>query len=490
MKFWTFSGLGMAALAAIAPASAADQAPVFKAAPAAVAAPWTGFFIGAHIGAASSRKQFFDNFPFPDLELDADVRLKGWLGGLQAGFNYQMNWLVLGIEGDFSWAKVDKKDFSCFPFGDQVCSAEAEWFATVTGRVGAAFGPALLYFKGGAAWVHETFSNLATCAGSQPIFAGGVFADCGDRYFGRQTRLGWVIGGGIEYALSAHWSMKVEYNHMDFGERSVLLVDDEGDFFTELIKQRVDVIKAGVNYRFPVGAALPTSLPVKALAYADPGPFPADKSGGYVLPFVGSDFSKHSYSGWLGAFLAPYSGLDNSGLRVLIYGDGGTYKYFGDPGETFRGNFVGGTVLVGYGFEGDNYSINLLAGANAEHHTVSPRDPLNSVQGTEAGLKLRTDIWVQPAPQTMAAAEAEYSTAFQTYSAKLKLGYDVTAGKQVFIGPEISVAGNERYDHWRVGAHVTQVKLGRAQLDVSAGYAHDSNVGSGAYGTVELSTKF
>ena len=47
----------------------------------------------------------------------------GWVE-FQAGFNYQINALVLGIEGDFSWAGVKKEGFSCFTFGDQVCSAD------------------------------------------------------------------------------------------------------------------------------------------------------------------------------------------------------------------------------------------------------------------------------------------------------------------------------------------------------------------------------
>jgi len=480
------AALAVGLLGATAPAAAADR-PIFKAAPAAVVAPWTGFFIGAHVGAGSSRKEFFDNFPEPDLELDADVKLKGALGGLQAGYNHQFGWLVLGVEGDFSWARIRKQDFPCFPFGDQICSAEAQWFATVTGRIGAALGPALVYVKGGAAWVHDRFTNLATCAGNQPIVAGGIFADCGDRYFGDHTRPGWTIGGGIEYAISAHWSVKAEYNHMKFRDRSVPFEDVDGDFFTELIKQRIDVIKFGVNYRFPVAGLAP--VPLTAMGYAGPGPL-AEGNGGHVLAFAGGDFGKHHAVGWLGAFLAPYSGLEVSGVRVLIYGEGGGYKYFGDPGEVFRGTYTGGTVLAGYGFEGDNYSVNLMAGVNAEHHDINGIDPLNTVQGTEFGLKLRADAALLPTSQTLLAGEAQYSTAFDTYSAKIKAGFDLTSGRQIFLGPELSVLGNERFDQWRVGAHLTQVKLGAIEIDLAAGYAHDSNVGAGAYGTVEVSRKF
>jgi hypothetical protein len=97
---------------------------------------------------------------------------------------------------------------------------------------------------------------------------------------------------------------------------------------------------------------------------------------------------------------------------------------------------------------------------------------------------------VNPTPQTLVYGEAEYSTAFHSYFAKAKFGYDVTQTQQVFIGPEVAASGNQRYDQWRVGAHVTQLKFGKINMDISAGYAHDSSVGASAYGTTEFSTKF
>ena len=65
-----------------------------------------------------------------------------------------------------------------------------------------------------------------------------------------------------------------------------------------------------------------------------------------------------------------------------------------------------------------------------------------------------------------------------------------TGGRGIFFGPEVAILGDERFTQWRVGAHVTQMKFGKVELDVSAGYAHDSIVGEGAYGTFELSTNF
>jgi hypothetical protein len=183
--------------------------------------------------------------------------------------------------------------------------------------------------------------------------------------------------------------------------------------------------------------------------------------------------------------MAVWTDLDTSGPRVFVMGGGGTYRY-----DDVRGTYSHGEILAGYAFEGETYSINLLAGPSAENHMLSELDPTNSVQGTAFGVKVRGDVWSNPTPQTLVFAEADYSTAFRTYYALGKLGFDVTKGGEIFVGPELSVFGNERYDQWRVGAHVTQLKFGRVQADVSAGYARDSVLGSGAYGRLELSTKF
>jgi outer membrane immunogenic protein len=487
-------------------AQAADKKPVFlKAPPVAALPPWTGFFIGSHIGLGQGRKQFFDNFPVPDGDLDADVSIRGWLGGFQAGFNYQINWLVLGIESDFSWAGVKKEGFSCFSFGDQVCSADAEWFATVTGRAGVTIGPSLLYGKGGLAWVHDTFTALATCAGSQPRSSGGIPAVCGDEFLGRETRPGWTVGVGIEYPFMTNWSVKLEYDYMDFGHRSVFLDDGLGNFFTEDIRQNMQMLKGGVNYRLNWGGQ-----PAAASAYAYQGQpahrhvhhrvhpgMPAavdgddedDEAPSHVIPFIGTDVTKSSFFGWAGGLIAPWGDLDTSGPRVWIFGGSGLYKYSGG-GTDFKGTFSTGDILAGYAFEGDNYSMNLLEGFSAANHMITPFDPDNSVQGTAGGIKVRGDLLVNPTPQTLTYGEAEYSTAFRTFYLSSKIGYDISNGKQIFVGPQAAFLGDERSTQWRVGAHITGLQIQKVQIDLAGGFLRDTVTGDSLYSRVEVNTHF
>jgi hypothetical protein len=217
----------------------------------------------------------------------------------------------------------------------------------------------------------------------------------------------------------------------------------------------------------------------------------AGGGGNTKLYEIFSDFDvyKEGVDGLVSGLFSLSKDLDTSGPRLWIAGGAGWYRY---PAEkmNIQGVYSTGDLLGGYGFEGENYEINLLAGGSVENDTLSARDPENRVQGTAVGVKGRADIWINPTPQTLFYGEVEYSTAFQTWYSSAKYGFDITNGKQIFFGPEVVYFGDERHKQWRVGAHLTKIKFGNLQLDVSAGYAQDSDVGSGAYSHVELSTHF
>jgi outer membrane immunogenic protein len=447
-----------------------------------VAVPWT-FYVGGHGGFGDGNQQWYDIYPVLDFVQDADTNTTGGLFGIQIGYNYQLDWLVLGIGGDFSWTNMDS-NFNCFTFGDQVCTSNVDWIASITGRLGFAAGPLLFYIKGGPAWMHESLTNLATCSGSQATSAGGVPALCGTMFYGDDTRFGWTIGPGVEWAFAPNWGAFVEYAYFDFGSKSVGFSDGAGNFFPEQISDKnLSIVRAGINYHFNWGSAA-----IKSYASADQNAWDASAQT-HVIGFTGADVGKQTFSAWIGGLIAPVLGFDYSGFRAYLVGLGGTYKYPVTNGS-INGYYVSGDALVGYGFEGDNYSINLLIGANGINHTLSAPDPTNPVQGTEIGVKVRADAWINPTPATLTSGEGEYSTAFNTYYVNGKLGFDVTNGSQIFVGPEAGVFGDEFSNTWRVGAHVTQMKFGRAQMDISGGYADDSVIGRGAYGHVELSWNF
>jgi outer membrane immunogenic protein len=234
------------ALAALAPcrAGAADmsvRAPVRKAPPARAMAAydWSGFYAGVHGGGAWASKQFTD-VTFDPLN-DGSIDDGGWLAGGQIGFNWQVGAVVLGLEADGSVADVGGERMS-LAFPDDRITTEVHGLGTVAARLGYAMDNVLVYAKGGAAWVRDEHVFFNT---DSDVTIGTI----------EDTRWGWLAGAGVEYGFSPGWSLKLEYNYMDFGKatyRGVVCAPDEctGGVFDETIAQHIHVVKVGLNYRF------------------------------------------------------------------------------------------------------------------------------------------------------------------------------------------------------------------------------------------------
>src|SRR4029079_10563054 len=83
---------------------------------------WTGFYVGGYVGGAFGTSDWI-NVDDPRLVGQADAHLKpsGFIGGGQAGYNYQINQLVVGIEAEGGWTNFsDTKNQPpdlCFPLG-------------------------------------------------------------------------------------------------------------------------------------------------------------------------------------------------------------------------------------------------------------------------------------------------------------------------------------------------------------------------------------
>jgi outer membrane immunogenic protein len=247
MKKLVLSTVALAAMVA-APAMAADmavRAPVYKAPPPIVVFNWTGCYIGANGGGLWVNKDYslrsvginpFGAVAFPAIGFGSHDANSG-LGGLQIGCNYQVpgsGW-VFGIQGDYDW--TDAKGSHLDPFGGlTTLSSRTKSLASVTGRVGYAWDRFLGYVKGGGAWERDDYSWYAT---GLPALA----------LTGSETRGGWTVGIGAEYAFTNWITGFVEYDYYDFGTRSV------GFAFTPVvasfdIHERKSVVKAGINFLF------------------------------------------------------------------------------------------------------------------------------------------------------------------------------------------------------------------------------------------------
>jgi outer membrane immunogenic protein len=245
-----------ASLLIATPTFAADlpvKAP--RAAPAVAAVyNWTGFYIGGHAGYGWGQTDstiLEDSFAFPAGTVNTN-KFDGFLAGGQVGANYQTGQWVFGVEADFSWSDINGD--SIHPAINPVprqseTTSEVNWVITLTGRLGITTGPALFYVKGGGAWADfESHSNTINTNN-------GVITQTTS---GGETRFGWTVGGGLEYALGANWSAKVEYNYLDFGTERVTRSGFNFANDTPVTAERdadthLHIVKFGINYRFGAG---------------------------------------------------------------------------------------------------------------------------------------------------------------------------------------------------------------------------------------------
>lgn len=244
---WSVASVAVVAAALVVPgvAQSADM-PVRKAAPVAVVPvfSWTGFYIGAHGGGAWGNSTWNDVGPAGGLVLDVSNKhdTNGALGGVQVGYNFQAGAWVLGVEGDFSWSSIKGNGAFDPPpagFGPDPIESRIRWLATGTGRIGYAFGQWLPYVRGGVAVADARYS-LAI-----PIIALTASTD--------DTRVGYLVGGGVEYGFTNNWSARLGYDYFGFGTEQIRFVSPVLPILPNFpfdVKQHLHVVKFAVNYRF------------------------------------------------------------------------------------------------------------------------------------------------------------------------------------------------------------------------------------------------
>jgi len=205
---------------------------------------WTGCYIGGFVGGAWTQD---DATTYPvgapygyAYKVDSSV-----IGGGTLGCNWQPvgSQFVLGLEGELGYMKLEGSAYNPLAgWLDTSSTKVGNWYGMITGRLGYSWDRALLYVKGGAAFVDvETalyYPGYTTASNSETVAT-------------------WTVGGGIEYALDFNWSIKAEYLYLDLGreEASVAFL---GTPALALESRFTDhIARIGANYRFPIGGAAP-----------------------------------------------------------------------------------------------------------------------------------------------------------------------------------------------------------------------------------------
>lgn len=166
---------------------------------------WSGFYAGVHGGYGWGELTVNDGATVEDIE--------GWLGGVQAGYNVQMDSILLGVQTDIAITNIGIEEA-----GEDV---NLDWLGSTTARLGIVAGDFVPYVKGGVAYGGATASN-----------GGGEDS---------QTHVGWTVGGGVEFAVAENMSVFGEYDYYDLGSQTY----DGSD-----VALTSHVVKAGLNFKF------------------------------------------------------------------------------------------------------------------------------------------------------------------------------------------------------------------------------------------------
>lgn len=270
MKIVAFLGISILATAWPAAVRADD-----------IGARFDGLSLGIHAGAAAGRSKYDTETNCPPTAINAvycnaapdpsvvngaavdasgtgKLSSHGPTGGVQIAYSWQDGRIVYGGEADLAALDFDETATASgvfpFPFlGTQYSvtnRTKMNWVSTLRGRVGMAITPeVLLYATGGAAFARIQVSSSYSDNAVAPGLPGGSGSASAD-----EVKAGWVVGGGVQWALDSRWSVKAEYLYTDFGSVSVGVPVTNTPTFAQTMSATSNVslqlMRIGLDYRF------------------------------------------------------------------------------------------------------------------------------------------------------------------------------------------------------------------------------------------------
>jgi outer membrane immunogenic protein len=197
---------------------------------------WQGFYLGAHVGHGwgtemDNQSEFFQDGPQPADEFN----IGGFIGGIHAGYNWQMDTLVFGVEGDIDGSNIKGDTDFDYGFYSGNLSFKSDLQGSARLRAGYAMDRALIYATGGVA------------------FARGELTEDGgpdDHYRDEQTHIGWTLGAGIEYAFTSNWIGRLEGRYTDFGSKAYNMSEPGLSDYIYDVDLTQTVLSVGVSYKF------------------------------------------------------------------------------------------------------------------------------------------------------------------------------------------------------------------------------------------------
>ncbi|WP_158810887.1 outer membrane protein [Beijerinckia sp. L45] len=227
--------------------------PVYAPVPVIPVFTWTGAYVGGQVGYAFNRDSSFASATGTGIGLaSTSAKENGIIGGAHIGYNFSTQSLplggflgaggVIGVEGDVDGTSAKGN----YGLGGIAVTSRDNIQGSIRGRLGFAVDRTLFYATGGAAFggLHNTYVNTLTGASDSLS----------------HTRVGYTVGGGVEYAITNNWSLRAEYRYTDFGHYTDVLGNATAGGVAVRHHETDNRVQAGFSYKFDTFAPLATPV--------------------------------------------------------------------------------------------------------------------------------------------------------------------------------------------------------------------------------------
>ena len=206
------------------------------------------------------------------------------------------------------------------------------------------------------------------------------------------------------------------------------------------------------------------------------------------LYFFGSDTWRHWAFAHAGVQWSP-AGLENAGFALKVVTNGGAYRYRSGSlnNTTVIGREYSFAAMPGWRFKRENSVVTVFAGLDVQQFRTIPVDPDARLLGRHLGTRGTVELWHEPNPTTMLAADLSLSSLRAGNYARIAYGWRVL--DRCYLGPEVQAYVTDQYRHARAGIQVTAFKTEDRELSGAIGYANDNDHRSGIYVRVNVLTR-
>jgi outer membrane immunogenic protein len=250
--FFSAAALALGALGVASPAAAQDTS-------------WTGWYVGGNAGGAWSdtstgtiASSGGGAVVIPPADIAAISTLShdssndsGFAGGIEGGYNWQSDWLLLGIETEYGWFNIEQNRSNNFQSGLLITppvtatvrqTLSTDWVWTLRPRIGVVSGPWLFYGTAGVASTKINYEVAYSDTQATPRTATATAND---------TKTGWTAGLGAAYLFAPSWIIKGEWLYSDFGNVRAS-ANTAGGYaqFTSEAEVKANLIRMGVDWKF------------------------------------------------------------------------------------------------------------------------------------------------------------------------------------------------------------------------------------------------